>query len=72
MPEMPINGILISTPQLADVLDVAIPTITKWKQLGLDAAYVKRGTWNLKTALYWWLDNIYSGDTDSPSLQDAH
>ena len=63
--------LLATTAQLADLLGVDSPYLTRWKPLGIQDAVVSRNMWDVKKALSWWLENMHKpgNQVDSPTMQ---
>lgn len=59
-----------TTDQAAKFFEINRSTLTRWKKIGADCAYLSRGRWDAIKLHRWWLENIYTGvDESSPDLQ---
>lgn len=52
---------LVKTKVLTEIFDCNKSTITAWKRLGLADASKGRDKWDLREAILWWVEHIYTG-----------
>ena len=62
--------VVLQTMQICALFGVDKSTLTRWKPLGADEAFLGRNQWSAKKLFTWWLDNIYqAGIENEPTLQ---
>lgn len=64
----------VTTQQACQFFEIHKATLTAWKKLGADAAYLGRNSWDLKKLNLWWIEHIFSGpvnECDNETLSAA-
>ncbi len=65
------NAVVLTSQQIRETFGIAgSGTLTRWKTLGADTAYLSRNRWDLKEFLNFYLLNI-ADSSDDPSLEAA-